>query len=90
MVNTMISGSISSLTVFFLHPYFMRNVEKIYNYNPVYIVNGLLSGLVGITASCNNVKNEMALVIGFTAGLVYIMADFMLIKLKIDDPVGAS
>ena len=90
MVNTMISGSVSSLVVFFLHPYFMRNVEKIYNYNPVYIVNGLLSGLVAITASCNNVRNEFAFVIGFIGGLWYIAADFFMQKLKIDDPVGAS
>ena len=86
----MLSGAISSLVVFFFKPYFMKNVEKIYNLNPVYIVNGLLAGLVSITASCNNVENYSAIVIGIIAGFWYIFSSWLLLRLKIDDPVDAS
>lgn len=69
----------------------MKGVEKsFYNYNPVNIVNGLLAGLVSITASCNNVENAFAVVIGFIGGLWYMLATFILLKLKVDDPVHAS
>eukprot|EP00347_Sterkiella_histriomuscorum_P006195 403353698 len=90
IMNTMISGSVSSLVVFFLQPYFMQKVQKIYNYNPVNIVNGLLGGLISITGSSNNVENYSAFIIGFLGGLFYILASYIWHRLKIDDPLHAS
>ncbi|CDW76015.1 ammonium transporter [Stylonychia lemnae] len=90
IMNTILSGSMSSLVVFLLQPYFMKNVEKIYNYNPVNIVNGLLGGLISITASCNNVENYGALLIGMIGGFVYIAASYIWNRLQIDDPLHAS
>lgn len=68
----------------------MKKVEKIYNYNPVNIVNGLLAGLISITASCNNVENYCAFIIGFIGGLWYILASYICLRFKIDDPLHAS
>ena len=90
IMNTMICGSVSSLVVFYLYPYFMQERDRISSYNPVNICNGLLAGLVSITASCNNVENYSAFVIGVVGGFIYIFACRALVLLKIDDPCCAS
>ena len=52
-------------------------------------LNGVLAGLVGITANCDSVTNIEALIIGVVAGLLVVFGILALEKLKIDDPVGA-
>lgn len=51
--------------------------------------NGLLAGLVGITAGCSTCEPEGAMVIGIVSGFVYTGASKLLIMLKIDDVVDA-
>ncbi|MBR1547543.1 MAG: ammonium transporter, partial [Prevotella sp.] len=54
-------------------------------------LNGVLAGLVGITAGCDLVSPIGAVVIGLACGLVLVYAiEFIDHKLHIDDPVGAS
>ena len=52
-------------------------------------INGLLAGLVAITAPCAYVTVNASLLIGLLAGLLVVGAVKLLDKLKIDDPVGA-
>ena len=52
-------------------------------------LNGILAGLVGITANCDCVSNNSAIIIGAVAGVLVTLAIVALDKLKIDDPVGA-
>lgn len=52
-------------------------------------LNGMLAGLVGITANADLVTNGSALVIGAVAGVLVVGGMVLLEKLKIDDPVGA-
>ncbi len=53
-------------------------------------LNGILGGLVGITAGCAVVSPLWALVIGILSGVIVVYAvEFIESKLKIDDPVGA-
>ena len=55
------------------------------------MLNGILAGLVGITAGCDVVSAWGAVVIGFVCGIVLVFAiEFIDHKLHIDDPVGAS
>ena len=57
--------------------------------DPGYSVNGILAGLVAITAPCAFVETWAAVVIGLIAGVWVCVAGGLLEKLKIDDPVGA-
>ncbi len=52
-------------------------------------INGLLAGLVGITAPCAFVSVGSSFWIGAIAGVLVVFAVFMFDKLKLDDPVGA-
>ena len=52
-------------------------------------LNGILGGLVGITACCDCMTDWMAIVVGLVAGVLIILGVMLLDKLKIDDPVGA-
>jgi Amt family ammonium transporter len=54
-----------------------------------YALNGMLAGLVGITANADVVSNVSALVIGAVAGVLVVGGMVLLEKVKIDDPVGA-
>ncbi len=52
-------------------------------------LNGVLGGLVGITANCDRVEQTSALMIGLVSGGLVVLGIVLLDKLKIDDPVGA-
>ncbi|HVM09475.1 MAG TPA: ammonium transporter [Acidimicrobiales bacterium] len=51
--------------------------------------NGMLAGLVGITAGTAAVSNIGALVIGSLSGVIVVAAVLFFDRIKIDDPVGA-
>ncbi len=53
-------------------------------------LNGVLAGLVGITAGCDIMYPAMAIVVGLIAGVLVVLSVLFIDKvLKIDDPVGA-
>ncbi len=83
-VNTMLAGGAGALTALF----FMY--AKGGKADPGMIANGMLAGLVAITAPCAFVSSISAVIIGAIAGiLVIVVYNFLDTKLKIDDPVGA-
>jgi Amt family ammonium transporter len=58
--------------------------------DPGMLANGMLAGLVAITAPCAFVTALSAVIIGLISGiLVIVVYNFVDRKLKIDDPVGA-
>lgn len=64
-----------------------RLVEK--NFDIGLALNGILGGLVSITANCSVVNHWHAVFIGMIGAFVCYGASRLLIKLKIDDPLDA-
>ncbi|MEP7049865.1 MAG: ammonium transporter [Pseudomonadota bacterium] len=59
--------------------------------DPTWLANGMLAGLVAITAPCAFVGAPTAMLIGAVAGVLVVLSTvFIEQTLKIDDPVGAS
>jgi len=52
-------------------------------------LNGSLAGLVAITAPCDLVTANSAIIIGLIAGILVVFSVFFFDKVHIDDPVGA-
>jgi Amt family ammonium transporter len=53
------------------------------------VLNGILAGLVGITAGADQMDAFTATLIGLIAGLLVVLSVLFFDKIKIDDPVGA-
>ncbi|MDG1686094.1 MAG: ammonium transporter [Flavobacteriaceae bacterium] len=53
------------------------------------VINGVLAGLVSVTAGCNVVGPTSAIIIGAIAGVLVDVAVVFFDKIKVDDPVGA-
>ncbi len=84
IVNTFLSGAAGALTVLLITWF------KTGKPDPSLTANGLLAGLVSITAPCGSVANWSALVIGIIGGIIlYAGVMFNENVLKVDDPVGA-
>jgi len=60
------------------------------NYDLPMIMNGILGGLVGITASADSVSVSSSIIIGAIAGVLIPISVTFFDKLKLDDPVGAT
>lgn len=52
-------------------------------------LNGILGGLVGITAGADQMNPTEALIIGAISGVIVVLAVAFIDRLKLDDPVGA-
>ena len=58
-------------------------------YDLTMFMNGILGGLVGITAGADQMSPTDAILIGFFAGIIIVAGISLIDKLKLDDPVGA-
>jgi len=52
-------------------------------------LNGVLAGLVGITAGADSISPALSIVTGLIAGALVVVSIIFFDKIKIDDPVGA-
>jgi len=59
------------------------------NYDLTMFMNGVLGGLVGITAGADQMSPLDAVFIGIIGGIVVVLAIALMEKSKLDDPVGA-
>jgi Amt family ammonium transporter len=83
-VTTTLAAAFGGLTCFALS----KLVDGVID--PGTICNGILGGLVGITAGCATVEPEGAMFIGIISALLYFGSAKALLKLGIDDVVNAS
>ena len=83
-VNTMLASASGAVMAAL---YMKLKTDK---WDPGMMANGMLAGLVAITAPCAFVNASSAVIIGAISGLLVIWEYFFIdTKLKIDDPVGA-
>merc|ERR1711988_1907713 len=82
-VNTTLAPCVAGLLVFILRFVITKKLDV------GGFCNGILAGLVSITAGCGAVKPWETIIIGFIGGLVYQGASMLLRKLKVDDVVDA-
>lgn len=82
-VNTALAAAAGALAAMVATNIFMHKLDA-----PM-ALNGILAGLVGITAGANAVSPNSAIVIGALAGGLVVVSILMFDKLRVDDPVGA-
>ena len=85
VVNTLIAGATGGIMAM-LYVWFISPIRKP---DPALSVNGILAGLVAITAPCAFVDTWAAVVIGAVAGVLVCLVTTWLERARIDDPVGA-
>jgi Amt family ammonium transporter len=59
------------------------------NFDLTMFMNGVLGGLVGITAGADQMTPTDAIFIGIIAGVIIVLGVALIDRLKLDDPVGA-
>src|SRR6476620_12414610 len=83
VVNTMLAGITGALaSMFFMQVQGMKP-------DPSMMCNGMLAGLVAITAPCAFVESWAAVLIGAIAGVLVVLSVWFWDRAGVDDPVGA-
>ncbi|MEN6558566.1 MAG: ammonium transporter [Thermoguttaceae bacterium] len=83
VVNTMLAGIAGAITS--MLTLYAKGMKP----DPTMICNGMLAGLVAITAPCAFVDSWAAVLIGGIAGVLVVLSVFFWERRGIDDPVGA-
>jgi len=89
MVTTTISAAAGALGTLALGSFLESSAAGKAVIKLEYVNNGVLAGLVGITAGCAVVEPYGAFIIGLLASVVYVFSSRLLVKLGIDDVVDA-
>jgi len=82
-MNTTIGGATGGLTVFIIR------LNRLHKYDIGGFCNGILAGLVSITAGCANVTCLSAFIIAVLGGMIYEGMSCLMKVLKVDDPIDA-
>jgi len=85
LVNTTLAPCAGGLVAWLLRRYVLAP----YIFDVPALCNGVLAGLVAVTAGSGFVKHWEALIIGALAGVFYCLSVKLLTKLQIDDPIDA-
>lgn len=83
LVTTSLAAAAGGVGAFILSTILYKNMDL------TMFLNGILGGLVGITAGADLMSPNEAVIIGFLAGLIIVLGVAFIDKLKLDDPVGA-
>jgi len=83
LVNTALAAAAGALGGFFMGYIAFKRMDL------GMVLNGVLAGLVGITAGADLMLPGTSLLIGFIAGILVVLSAILLDKLRLDDAVGA-
>ncbi len=83
LVTTSLAAAAGGVGALILSTFLYKNLDL------TMFLNGILGGLVGITAGADLMSPNEAVVIGFIAGLIIVLGVAFIDKIKLDDPVGA-
>jgi len=83
IVITLMAGAAGAIAAHFM----IVLVSKKYDLSM--LLNGILAGLVSVTAGADQVSLLESLIIGFIGGIIVVPSIYMFESLKLDDPVGA-
>jgi len=83
LVTTCLSAAAGGVSAMVLSFILYKNLDL------TMFLNGILGGLVGITAGADLMSPENAIAIGLISGIIIVLAVALIDKLKLDDPVGA-
>jgi Amt family ammonium transporter len=87
--NTTLSAGAGGIVALFINFIVVQRLTGESQYDLVKTMNGVLSGLVAITASCALVEPWQAMLIGTVAGALYLVASWSIVLCKLDDAVDA-
>lgn len=83
LVTTCLAAAAGGISAFIVSYFRYKNFDL------SMFLNGILGGLVGITAGADQMSPNDAVIIGLIAGVFIVFAVSLIDKLKLDDPVGA-
>lgn len=83
LVTTCLAAASGGMAAFILSTLLYKNFDL------TMFLNGILGGLVGITAGADLMNPNEAVIIGLIAGIIIVLGVALIDRLKLDDPVGA-
>lgn len=83
LVTTSLAAAAGGVSAFFTSTILYKNFDL------TMFLNGILGGLVGITAGADLMSPFEAIMIGLIAGVIIVLGVALIDRLKLDDPVGA-
>merc|ERR1719183_1659622 len=86
-VTTTLAAAAGAITAMIIQ--LMTTKPACANYDVMAPLNGILAGLVSITAGCNVVSPIGSIGIGVVGGIVYSLSSCIMKRLRIDDPLDA-
>ena len=88
-VNTTLAAAAACVSSLMANYYVLERQTGEGSFTLSSAMNGCLGGLVSITGGCGVVEPWAAVIIGFIAGLSYLVTSKFLVRLRIDDAVDA-
>ncbi|GIZ10174.1 ammonium transporter [Flavobacterium sp. UMI-01] len=83
LVTTCLAAAAGGIAAFMFSQFLYKNLDL------TMFLNGVLAGLVGITAGADQMGPTDSILIGIIAGMLVVGAVALVDKLRLDDPVGA-
>lgn len=86
LINTILSGAAGGLVALLWFRFYLGGPGKS---SLAMTINGMVAGMVAISASCNRVDPHLALLVGLLAAVSFILVHHTMLWFNVDDPVDA-